>query len=194
MTRNRPRVPSATRTRHSFGLSSVLARSLALSFMAFALGGCEAKLPSTFEPVIGVPGGGGGGGGTGLTANDVAGTWNVSYATTATTCEGSLPPFDVEAAMTITGTGSSVTLDVLFPDAPVPIRGTLALPGGDFTGTTGPVDIGSGFFATEAWDATFSLSTTDDVVFSGTSEVDVEDDGGAFVCARDFTITGIRIF
>lgn len=193
MTRNRPRVPSVSRTRHPFGTSLDLARSLALGFMALAMQGCEAKLPSTFEPVIGVPGGGGGGG-TELTANDVAGTWNVSYTTTGTTCEASLPPFDVEADLSTTGTGSSVTLDVLFPDAPVPIRGTLALPGGDFTGTTGPVDIGNDLFATESWDATFSLSMTDDVVFSGTSEVDVEDDGGAFVCARDFTIQGIRIF
>lgn len=189
MTRNRPRVRPHRVRRHPLLAATAVGRMLAAGCLVIGVQGCDLKGSSFFDPVFV----GGGGGGTELTAADIRGTWNVSYSTTQTTCEASLPPFEVDAAMSTTGTGSSVTLDVLFPDAPVPIRGTIELPGGDFSGTTGPVDIGGGFFATETWDATFSMSTTDDVVFSGTSQVDVEDDGGTPVCGRDFIIDGIRI-
>lgn len=166
-------------------------RMLALGFMALALQGCDAKAAEFFGPAIaGGGGGGGGGGGTELTAGDIPGTWTVSYTTTSTSCEASLAPFDVDADFDITGTGSSATLDVLFPDAPVPITGTITFPDGDYMGTTGPVDIGGGLDATESWDVTFSLSMTD-VVFLGTSNVDVED-AGTFVCNRSFNLTGVK--
>lgn len=165
-----------------------ITRMLALGVMVFALQGCDAKAAEFFGPALT---GGGGGGGTELTAGDIPGTWTVSYTATSTTCEASLAPFDVDADFDITGTGSSATLDVLFPDAPVPISGTVTFPDGDFMGSTGPVDIGDGLDADESWDVSFSLSMSD-VVFSGTSNVDVEE-AGTPVCNRSFNITGIKL-
>lgn len=169
-----------------------ITRMLALGFIALALQGCDAKAAEFFGPALtGGGGGGGGGGGTELTADDIPGTWTVNYTTVSTTCEASLAPFSVNADFGITGTGSSATLDVLFPDAPVPISGTVTFPDGDFMGSTGPVDIGDGLDADESWDVSFSLSMSD-VVFSGTSNVDVEE-AGTPVCNRSFNITGIKL-
>lgn len=165
---------------------------LLVALATFAVAGCDAKVDEFFAPLESDGGGGGGGGGgtTIPTATDVAGTYTVSYTIVTTTCEASLAPFDVSADFATSGTGTTVMLDVQFPDAPVPISGDYSTTSGDYSGATGPVDIGSGLDANEMWATSFSFSGTD-VVFSGTSDVDVTQSGSPF-CMRMFNISGIR--
>lgn len=171
-----------------FGVRRFLVPVLAV----FALAGCDAKIDSFFAP-LDSDGGGGGGGGGGTTvpgATDVSGTYVVSYEIVNTTCETTLQPFDVTGDFSTSGSGTTITLDVQFPDAAVPISGDYSTETGSYGGETGPVDIGDNFDANEMWSTTFSFSG-DDVVFSGTSDVDVTQDGSP-VCMRMFDISGIR--
>ena len=167
--------------------SLVRPKLLAMGLSLLTLVGCEAKEPGFFAPATDIPGGGGSSFPTLVQLNGQSVT--VNYNWISTTCETSTPAdFTAPADLSTSGT----TLNIQFPDAPVPISGVYMEASGDYDGDTGPVDIGSGLFANEMWMTDFSVSGNM-VSMTGTSFVDVTS-GGSSVCNRQFNVSFIFTF
>lgn len=155
---------------------------LTTGLLLLALVGCEAKLAEFFSPATDLPGGGGSSFPTLVQLDGLSVT--VNYDWISSTCDS--PPlvdFTADADLSTSGT----TLSIQFGDAPVPISGTYVVETGAFDGDTGPVDIGSGLDADEAWNANFTLSGNM-IMMTGTSFVDVTS-GGSPLCNRQFNIS-----
>ena len=169
------------------GRTEVRARLAFVGLTALVLASCGEKTseffaPATGGPILDVP-----------AAADLDGRWDISYTVDFTSCEPSLEDFmgpaDIE---TDPGTTAGSPLRIWFPDAPVPIAGFYDEDTGDYEGSTGPVDVGSGAFADEMYMIRFRTTTSGDYVFSGESMVPVTS-GSTELCRREFSVDGIRV-
>ncbi len=119
----------------------------------------------------------------------VGGSWDITYMLTSSTCETSIPPFTVPATITVEIVDDMLIASILFPDAPVPIVGTLLLRTGGYTGTTGPVNLGS-VIAEEIWSGAFDVMNQ---TLMMDSHVPVRlPETGDQVCERFWKVQGSR--